>query len=320
SDSDSDSDSDSETDSETDTNSDTDTDSETDSETDSDSDPDSSRSVDAPAPADVADSLVGGASTGVFLHAVLEHLDFAGVRRPLEEWRARPEVEGLFRTHARRAGVDEAAVPLAQELIWRALRAPLRFGDARLDEGFAALVGRVAREMSFFFPVPERWHPRLPDPSSDSRDAHDEGPRVERPFTIGRGVIRGVIDLVFEHAGPDGTSRTYFLDWKSDRVATEEGWEALEEKVRTRYALQARLYTLGVVRLLGVHDEADYEARFGGLLYCFLRAMGRGEDARGVVFERPRFDEVVAWERELRESDAPWGYPLLPFERQGGEA
>lgn len=211
----------------------------------------------------------------------------------------------------------------------------------RLDEGFAGLSGRVAREMSFFFPIPERSHPRLEavlasraptqdaeygreDAATYNRTSTPEGvatastEREGRPFAIGRGVVRGVIDLVFEHAKGDGPARTYFLDWKSDRVPGGEGWGALEQKVRTSYALQARLYTLGVLRLLGIRDEAAYEARFGGLLYCFLRAMGRSGDSGGVVFERPSFEEVVAWERELREHDAPWGYPIRPIERSEG--
>ena len=36
----------------------------------------------------------------------------------------------------------------------------------------------------------------------------------------------------------------------------------------------------------------------------------------GVVFARPRWDEVVSWERELRESDTPFGYALAPL-REG---
>ena len=61
-----------------------------------------------------------------------------------------------------------------------------------------------------------------------------------------------------------------------------------------------------------MRDEAAYEARFGGLLYCFLRAMGRGEEGSGVVFERPAWEDVRAWERELRESRTPFGYVIDP--------
>ena len=101
------------------------------------------------------------------------------------------------------------------------------------------------------------------------------------------------MDVVFEHEGA-----VYFLDWKSDRVAG--GLELLAEHVRAHYALQIKLYTLGVLRLLDVWDADAYEQRFGGHLYAFLRPLARGE--AGVVFERPSFDDVTRWERELRET------------------
>jgi exodeoxyribonuclease V beta subunit len=67
--------------------------------------------------------------------------------------------------------------------------------------------------------------------------------------------------------------------------------------VRTHYAEQVQLYALAVTKLLGVRARPDYEARFGGLLYCFLRGMdGRGQ---GVWSIRPDWDEVLAWETAL---------------------
>ena len=106
------------------------------------------------------------------------------------------------------------------------------------------------------------------------------------------------MDLIFEYEG-----KTYFLDWKSDRVAADGA--GLSEHVARNYGLQARLYTLGIVRMLGLSDETAYDARFGGLVYCFLRA-----DRGGVVFERPDWETVLGWDEELRHADAPFGYDL----------
>ena len=137
-------------------------------------------------------------------------------------------------------------------------------------------------------------------PTSRSREKRDAfaarlGPRLDAPLTIQRGVIRGVVDLVFTHEG-----RTYFLDWKSDRVPVGE----LRSHVDASYGLQAKLYTLGLARVLRLHDQAAYDARFGGLLYVFLR---HGD--QGVVFDRPSWDEVTRWDEELR-AERPWGYGL----------
>jgi len=238
------------------------------------------------APESLSDELPGGAGMGVFLHEVLEELDFEAVRTDeVDAWLLRPEVQSLVKLVGRRNGVDETWYEPSARLLHGALRSPQSLGDATLPGGFAQLDAKVP-EMSFHFPLPEASHPR---PSG-------------KPFAIERGVIRGVVDLVFEHDG-----RTYFLDWKSDRLADARP-AAIREHVDRNYALQAKLYTLGIVRLLRLTGEADYEARFGGLVYAFLRVMDA--PGRGVVFDRPPWDEVVRWEAELRESDEPWGYSL----------
>ncbi|MFW6050068.1 MAG: UvrD-helicase domain-containing protein [Myxococcota bacterium] len=242
--------------------------------------------------------LPGGSAVGVFLHEVLEELELAAVREAAEAkaWSQREEVAALFRVAARRNGVAAVHVPEAQRLVFEALRAPVEAGALRLPAGLCSLDRRVA-EMSFHYPVPEEAHPRLDEP----RPAPDGW-----PFRVGRGYVRGVVDLVFEHDG-----RVYFLDWKSDRLPS---WseDAIARHVERNYALQAKLYALGVLRLLDVRDRAAYDARFGGLLYCFLRGMG--EPGAGVHFERPGWDAVREWEETLRSAEAPFGYRIGPGE------
>lgn len=245
---------------------------------------------------DQIEELPGGASMGVFLHAVLEDLHMPTVLRAdgLERWARRDDVQRIFEHRARQSGVDPRYVPAAQRLVFDALRCPQSFGDVDLPDGFAMLEG--VAEMGFLYPVPESRHPALDEALR----------RGGREFSAERGVIRGIVDLVFARQG-----RTYFLDWKSDRLPD---WidpaDKLAAHVELNYALQAKLYTLGIVRLLGVHDEASYEERFGGLLYCFLRTMRA--PGRGVVFQRPGWSEVLSWEAELRDHDEPWGYPIRP--------
>ena len=243
----------------------------------------------------VSRELPGGAGMGVFLHGVLEHADFESLAHSAtaKAWRARPEVEALFAAQARAAGVAPESIPGAAELLHRALRAPQRFGDEVLPGGFSEL-RELEPELELFFPWPEAAHPSLSEPTPPiGIDA--------RPYRLERGLVQGIVDLLFVRGG-----RVYFLDWKSDRVRRADD-ASLVAHVREHYAIQARLYTLGIVRLLGVRDAASYEARFGGLLYAFLRVMGAPRvDAvgawSGTTFERPRWEDVVAWEAELREA------------------
>ena len=233
--------------------------------------------------ATASDDLPGGAGMGIFLHEVLEHLDFGALRgSDAEEWMA--AVTGSVQARAQRHGLADAVVEPALRLIHRTMTAPVSAGPLALPEGLAALEEKVA-EMHFHFPAPEATHPRL------AREAA----RLEAPLTISRGVIRGVVDLVFTHEG-----RSYFLDWKSDRVPLPD----LRAHVDASYGLQAKLYTLGLARVLRLHGEDAYEARFGGLLYVFLR-----HGAQGVVFDRPTWETVKAWDEELR-AERPWGHGL----------
>lgn len=239
----------------------------------------------------VAEELPGGSAVGVFLHEVLEHIDPERVLAG-GDLLADPESKRLFERHATANGVDHAHLAAAAELVQRALRTPLRLADgAILTDGLGAVEHR-ATELPFVHPIPERSHPAL-----GSAPQTPDAPSLR----IERGYVRGVIDLVIEHEG-----RFHVLDYKSDRLPSYVP-DDLATHVGRNYVVQARLYTLGALRALSIHGEDDYEARFGGLLYLFLRGVDEG--GAGVHVERATWDEVVAWERELLR-DEPWGYPL----------
>ncbi len=261
-----------------------------------------------PSPAS-GDELPGGRGTGIFLHRLLEELDPTTVRASgdMEEWLSRRDVVETMRHIADQLAFDEDAVPLAARLVWNALRTPLHADGLALPHGLCD-VERRAVEMELVFPIPESAHPRLGAVVDDD---------AALAFRAGRGFVQGVVDLVFEHEG-----RTYFVDWKSDRLAA---WDAdsIRRHVAAHYELQAQLYSLGVLRLLTLGGAGDHAERFGGLLYCFLRGMegpmaagARERDGRaqrehgpggaGVYFARPSWDELRRWERELHER-TDWG-------------
>jgi exodeoxyribonuclease V beta subunit len=94
--------------------------------------------------------------------------------------------------------------------------------------------------------------------------------------------------VIFEHGG-----RAYFGDWKTDRLPA---WDAatVDAHVARNYALQEQLYALALLQMLGVTDEASYEARFGGTLYLFVRGMPAAVRSR-----RPSYAEVSAWRDQI---------------------
>ena len=67
------------------------------------------------------------------------------------------------------------------------------------------------------------------------------------------------------------------------------------------YEIQARLYALALVKALRARSEAEYQGRFGGMIYVFVRGLrGRGAEAgMGIYFARPSWAEVLEYEQDL---------------------
>ena len=171
----------------------------------------------------------------------------------------------------------------AEQMVFHALTARVELGAHALDHGFASLdARRVVREMEFLFPIPDAVGPVFAPPPAAG-------------FTVQRGYLRGFVDMVFEHQG-----EIYFVDWKSDLLA-DYAPDALAAHVAEHYAIQVRVYVAALVRWLKIQDEAAYEARFGGLVYCFLRGVtAPGDGRRGILFQRPTWAEARDYGQFLR--------------------
>lgn len=208
----------------------------------------------------------------------------------------------------RRHGIDPIWIPICQRLIYAVLNREIRFhaqGTTGLAHEPLECLPPLCRtrhiiEMEFLFPIPERSHPFL----EESAKALANMPRGERashltakdrlPWRVERGFIKGFIDFIFEHDG-----FIYFADWKSDQLLTYSGHD-FSDYVEDHYQLQAQLYTLGVIRWLKIGNETQYNQRFGGLFYFFLRAFTQSNhQGEGVYFNRPTWQQVCAYETQL---------------------
>ena len=168
------------------------------------------------------------------------------------------------------------------------LTAPIAMPDGSSLPGISR-AARVRREVDFLFPLAESPSGMLPSGMSEDRWVHD------------RGFVRGYLDVVFQHNG-----RIAFADWKSDALPSYTA-AAMGAHVESNYKLQVQLYTLAVALMLGIDTEADYETRFGGVVYLFLRGLRQPPDHSddGVYVCRPTYAEVVSWRRELAAAPAP---------------
>ena len=206
-----------------------------------------------------AGDLPGGAVTGQLLHTLLEELDLEAVREGAFEAWWTPERVRWAGAIFDRYRFDRAFLEPAARKVFAAVHVPLpdRHGAAPL---LVHDPGRLVRELDFlasYFGTPD--------------------------------FLTGAMDVVFQREG-----LVYILDWKSDSLAAF-GPEALEAHVRERYDIQLKVYTWVILRWLRIEREAEYEARFGGFHYVFLR----GLPADGVWFHRPGWAEVVRWRQDL---------------------
>jgi exodeoxyribonuclease V beta subunit len=210
------------------------------------------------------DELPGGARAGIFVHDLLERVPVETLRETadFETWLARADIRALLVTTLRRHERDPRQLPAAARMAYAALTTPVPVLGGVLS-GLARAT-RLAREMEFLFPFPA---------AAGGAD---------------RGYVKGFVDVIFEQEG-----RVYFGDWKTDRLAR---WDpaAVEAHVAANYAVQEQLYALALVRMLGISTAAEYEARFGGTLYLFVRGLPDAIRSR-----RPTFAEITSWEAEL---------------------
>jgi exodeoxyribonuclease V beta subunit len=126
-------------------------------------------------------------------------------------------------------------------------------------------------------------------------------PGLERPALSGgalHGLLKGVMDLVFEHEG-----RYWVLDYKSNRLGADDAAytpAAMEEAIaKHRYDVQAVLYLLALHRQLQARLGAAYrpQEQLGGAVYLFLR--GSSGPAKGCATIAPPWEVLAALERRL---------------------
>jgi exodeoxyribonuclease V beta subunit len=231
--------------------------------------------------------LPGGTASGSMLHEILEFIPFESlIQSPIfDEWRQRKEIADIVTSAMNRNGIDMKYRREAETLVYNALTVDVPLDQAPSIPGLCHCQSHL-REMEFLFPFPEDSHPPL--------SALKPGKLV-----IERGFIKGFVDLVVQHK-----DRVYFADWKSDFLPSYEQ-ETIVKHVDDHYELQAKLYSLAMVKALGINSEAVYERSFGGLFYVFLRSL-RGENASkpGVYFKKPSWAEILDYEDEVKRFDA----------------
>lgn len=208
-----------------------------------------------------------GAGPGTFLHELLEWCTQQGFQRVVDN----PSL--LHEQLTRRCGTrgwSDWVEPLERWLL-ALISKPLSLDRAGTERVSLANLTTLRPELEFWFESRNVSVRKLDQLVTAHTLNGADRPRVEE--TRFNGMLKGFIDLVFEHEG-----RYYVLDYKSNTLGEDDSaytdqamGDAILDK---RYDLQYVLYLLALHRLLKARlPDYDYDRHIGGAVYLFLRGV-----------------------------------------------
>lgn len=206
-----------------------------------------------------------GAGPGTFLHDVLEWCCQQGFRTIVDN---PPLLREYLSRRCSTRGWSEWVEPLERWLLGL-MAQPLTLQRGSAEQASLADLTSLRPELEFWFESRQVSIQTLDKLVKDHTLNRADRPQAE-PGRF-NGMLKGFIDLVFEHNG-----RYYVLDYKSNTLGDDDAaytdqamGEAILDK---RYDLQYALYLLALHRLLKARlPDYDYDRHIGGAVYLFLR-------------------------------------------------
>lgn len=238
--------------------------------------------ADQPPRPDSIHAFPRGAAPGTLLHDLLEQAADQGFQTTL----AAPTDFDISLEEKLRARGWQEHTGVIREWWKQTVSAELPLADNRIT---LATLHTYVPELEFVFPA----H-RVKVAEMDARirrHIHPDHPRPRLEADTLNGMLKGFIDLVFEHDG-----KYYVLDYKSNWLGADDHAYTLDAMtdavLEKRYEVQYVLYLLALHRLLRsrLGDGYDPERHLGGAVYVFLR--GLHGPASGTVFARPPTDLI----------------------------
>ncbi len=223
-----------------------------------------------------------GSRAGTFMHKLLERCDFPHAFGAV----LGDEVQNQLQRH----GFDASWQGATEAMVTNVLDTPLDGEALRLRTVSNA---RRLIELEFYYPLAAFNAADLTGTTARFADYFAQGPALQ--FHVNGGVMRGFIDLVFEHGG-----RFFIADYKSNylgpRIEDYDRARVAAAVAANRYDLQYLIYCVALHRYLKRRlANYRYEDHFGGVYYLFLRGMDARRGAEtGVHFDRPSEALVTA--------------------------
>ena len=238
-------------------------------------------------------SFPKGAKAGIFIHDLLEHLNFAEKESDV--------MKNLIADKLRQYGFESQWLDAIYNMVMKVLSVSLDPVSNRLKLSSIRNDDRLD-ELEFYFPL------KTIAPEKIKWIFNQKGFKNIVPIeTIGRlhfsptrGFMKGFIDLVFQWH-----DRFYLLDWKSnflgDRIEdyTQKFLEPAMKK--ELYVLQYHIYTLALDQYLNLRlPDYSYEKHFGGVFYVFLRGVDPEKGPEyGIYRDLPSTELIEVLREEL---------------------
>ncbi len=223
-----------------------------------------------------------GSEAGTFLHDLLEWAATQGFETVAADRRL---LHDVVARRCRVRGWEHWITPLADwlhRLITQPLRLPALAGAPPTTFSLAGLTTAVP-EMEFWLAASRVDAQAIDRLVSTYILGGAKRPALQTASL--NGMLKGFMDLVFEHQG-----RYYVADYKSNWLgpdAAAYSADAMREAIlHARYELQYVLYLFALHRLLKARlPDYDYDRHVGGAVYLFLR--GIEAPSQGLYAERP---------------------------------
>jgi len=217
-----------------------------------------------------------GSQTGLFMHALLEKMDF-------QTHDVGTYVQAFTSRNALRYGLDPEKSPILAEWVKQMLNTAINETGLKLVD---LSVAQRLNELEFDFSSSRLDIGLLNQTLDKVADKSLQHLQINHSYS---GYITGIIDLIFEHDG-----RYYLADYKSNHLGFSLDAYAPEQLSQTvfdrRYDLQYLIYSLALHRYLKLRlPNYEYECHFGGSYYLFLRGMRSSHGNQyGVYYDKPK--------------------------------
>lgn len=222
--------------------------------------------------------LPRGAGPGTFLHNVLQDAADEGFAVVASDATVRARIMAKRCRHGSWAARRE----LLDNWLASYLQTPFALpggGSIKLAE-----LSRYKAEPEFWFAVKGVSATQLDELVANSVLTGYARPGLQPNYL--NGMLKGFIDLIFEHQG-----RYYVADYKSNYLGPDDSaysQSAMRDKIlASRYDIQYVLYTLALHKLLKARlkQQYCYDSHIGGVLYLFIR--GQYAASAGVFTDKP---------------------------------